>query len=433
MKEPSKKKTRTISISGLFILSSLSAFAFWIKSIQQKEVGFFQVQMPAFYDGIPLDHYQVETWTVQPDQILGGLFSSFGVPASLQYPIIESCRQVFNVRTLREGQVFRVFKDPITCEPKWLIYEPNAYRSYRIKVSKDVLVEEIKRPVEQVIQQRAGVIESSLWNALVDGNIPSPLIIGLEDALECAVDFHHLQQGDRFRMIYEEDQLEGKRIGLGKIQAVEFVQEDSTYYAFYYEQDSIKGYYDIKGRPMRSLFLKAPVKFSRISSHFSHSRLHPVLKIRRAHLGTDFAAPYGTEILATADGTVIDATRSGGNGNYVKIRHNSTYSTQYLHMQRIAKGMRPGTRVRQGQVIGYVGSTGLATGPHVCYRFWKNGRQVNPRREKFPETKPMPARYLPHFQVHRDQVLASLKKIPYESPGNQPVPQRESIQEIVKP
>lgn len=432
MKETSKKKTRTLLFSGLLILSSLSAFAFWIVRTQQETVGFFNVQMPTFYDGIPLDHYQVETWEVKPNQILGGLISSFGVPTNKQYQVIEACRPVFNVRAIREGQTFRVFKDPITCAPRWLIYEPNAYRSYRIHLADPVRVEEIARPVDQVIQHRAGVIESSLWNALVDGNIPSPLIIGLEDALECAVDFHHLQQGDKFRMIYEEDQLEGKRIGLGKIQAVEFVQEDSTYFAFYYEQDSIKGYYDIKGRPMRSLFLKAPVKFSRISSHFSHSRLHPVLKIRRAHLGTDFAAPYGTEILATASGTVIAATRSGGNGNYVKIKHNSTYSTQYLHMQRIAKGIRPGTHVRQGQVIGYVGATGLATGPHVCYRFWKNGRQVNPRREKFPESKPMPERYLPAFEAYRDQVLTTLRAIPYETKAKKTVVGQPK-QEIVKP
>ncbi|MCF8236652.1 MAG: peptidoglycan DD-metalloendopeptidase family protein [Saprospiraceae bacterium] len=426
------KKPRTLLFTGVLTLSSLAVWATWLLGDRTDKVGFFDVQMPAYFDGIPLDHYQVETYVVRPEEILGGLLASFGVPGKLQYPTIEACRSAFNVRTIREGQQFHVFKDPVTCQTKWLIYEPNAYRSYRIEIGDQIDVNEIARPVVQVVQQRAGVIESSLWNALVDGNIPSPLIIGLEDALECAVDFHHLQKGDRFRMIYDEDQLDGKRIGLGKIKSVEFVQEDSTYYAFYYEQDSIRGYYDIKGRPMRSLFLKAPVKFSRISSHFSNSRLHPILKIRRPHLGTDFAAPYGTEILATADGTVTAATRSGGNGNFVKIRHNSTYETQYLHMQRIAKSMRPGVRVRQGQVIGYVGSTGLATGPHVCYRFWKNGRQVNPRSVKFPESKPMPAHYLPGFELYKDQVLAILQKIPYSTPAT-PKATSAPQQEIVKP
>ncbi|HRW75333.1 MAG: peptidoglycan DD-metalloendopeptidase family protein [Lewinellaceae bacterium] len=416
---------------GIIGLTGTLGFTSWLVSERQQDVGFFDVRLPNYFDGLPLEHYQVETWTVQSNEILGSLLNKFNVPGHQQYTIIEACREAFNVRSIREGQKFYVFKDPGTCQPAWLIYEPNAYRSYRIHLHDPVRVEEIKRPVVQIVQERAGVIESSLWNALIDGKIPSPLIIGLEGALECAVDFHHLQKGDRFRVIYEEDQLEGERIGLGKIQAVEFTQDDSTYYAIYFSKDSIQGYYDLQGRPMRSLFLKAPVKFSRISSHFSHSRLHPVLKVRRPHLGTDFAAPYGTEILATASGTVTAATRKGGNGIFVKIRHNSTYETQYLHMQRIAKGIRPGVHVQQGQVIGYVGSTGLATGPHVCYRFWKNGKQVNPRREKLPEAKPMPGAYLPEYMVYRDQMVKALERIPYNTP---PAPvQPAAPQEIVKP
>jgi len=247
---------------------------------------------------------------------------------------------------------------------------------------------------------------------MIEGEMPIPLIIGLESALECAVDFHHLQKGDHFKVIYEEDQLGGERIGLGKIQAISFQQGDSTYHAIYYEKDSIKGYYDLAGRPMKSMFLKAPVRFSRISSYFSSSRLHPILKIRRPHLGTDFAAPHGTEILAVADGTVTEAARRGGNGNFVRIRHTGTYETQYLHMQRFAKTIKAGRRVRQGQVIGYVGSTGLATGPHVCFRFWKNGKQVNPIREKLPESKPMPKSMLADYFVYRDKYVSALAEIP---------------------
>ena len=156
------------------------------------------------------------------------------------------------------------------------------------------------------------------------------------------------------------------------------------------------------------MFLKAPLEFARITSRYSKNRFHPVQKRWKAHLGTDYAAPTGTPILATAGGQVIAATYTSANGNYVKIRHNGTYTTQYLHMSRIAKGMRPGTRVEQGQVIGYVGSTGLATGPHVCYRFWKNGKQVDPLREPMQRTEPLPAKLWASYEAQMKPLKAQI-------------------------
>jgi murein DD-endopeptidase MepM/ murein hydrolase activator NlpD len=402
----------TLLVACAGILGILLILSTQLGSNQAKQEGFFHVTLPAFYDGLALDHYVVESRTVKNNDILGSLLSELGVPNQLQHKLITSCSEAFNLKALRQGHRFYVFKDPKTCDVSWLIYEPGPYRSYKIKIDNQPIVEKIERPVNVVIQRRSGEIRSSLWNAMIEGEMPIPLIIGLEAALECAVDFHHLQKGDHFKVIYEEDQLGGERIGLGKIQAISFHQGDSTYHAIYYEKDTIKGYYDLAGRPMKSMFLKAPVRFSRISSYFSSSRLHPILKIRRPHLGTDFAAPYGTEILAVADGTVTEAARRGGNGNFVRIRHTGTYETQYLHMQRFAKGIKAGTRVRQGQVIGYVGATGLATGPHVCFRFWKNGKQVNPIREKLPESKPLPKEMLAEYFEHRDRFVSSLSTIP---------------------
>jgi len=162
---------------------------------------------------------------------------------------------------------------------------------------------------------------------------------------------------------------------------------------------------------MKKNFLKSPVKYSRISSGFNMNRFHPVLKRRKAHLGTDYAAPYGTPILAVANGVVTKASRTRGNGNYVKIKHDKTYQTQYLHMQKFAKGVDVGVHVKQGQVIGYVGSTGLATGPHVCFRFWKNGRQVNHLKEDLPPPDPMPEKDIPAFEIVRDKVAKQLDEI----------------------
>jgi murein DD-endopeptidase MepM/ murein hydrolase activator NlpD len=176
--------------------------------------------------------------------------------------------------------------------------------------------------------------------------------------------------------------------GVGKILAARFYHQNKTYHAFRFTtSDGETDYFDINGRTMRKAFLKAPLQFSRISSHFSPKRFHPVQRRWKPHLGTDYAAPTGTPIMTTADGVIESAGYTSGNGNYVKVKHNSTYSTQYLHMSKIGKGIKPGVRVRQGDVIGYVGSTGLATGPHVCYRFWKNGVQVDALKEKLPEAK----------------------------------------------
>ena len=415
---------------GFLILPALFlivlATSAWLGlQVDDAERGFFHVTLPEYFDGLPVDHYTLETHVVQENEFLGSLLYQFGVPATRHYPIVEACRAAFNVRAIRDGQRFYVFRDPQSCDPEYLIYEPSPYRSYQIRLLGEPQVEEVTRPVKVETCFRKGDIQTSLWDALIDGQIPPALISQLEDALECAVDFHHLQTGDHFRVMYEEDHLDGQRIGLGMIRAVEFVQQDSVFAAFYFAQDSIQGFYNDQGRPMRSIFLKAPVRFSRISSRFSRSRFHPILKVRRPHLGTDYAAPYGTEIVAVGDGTVTEATRRGGNGKYVKIRHNGTYETQYLHMQRFAKGIRPGVRVRQGQVIGYVGSTGLATGPHVCFRFWKNGRQVNHLRERLPEAKPMPADYLPAFNQVRDSLRLRLDKGPY--PDKPEIDQRKAM------
>lgn len=394
---------------GIIFMSLLLFSLGWIQPKSDK--GFFNVEMPVFMDGIPLSEYHHEIRPVRSNDYFGGILWECGISPQKHVKVIECSKDIFNFNALREGHQFHQLYDPTDCQLKWLIYEPRPQYAFRFKMDDDPILEKIHRPVQYIEKKAAGFIKSSLWNAMNDANLPINLIVGLETALECAVDFHHLQQGDRFKVIYSEEVIDDRSVGLGPIEAASFTQGDSTYYAFYYEKDSLKGFYDLQGRPMKSMFLKAPIRFSRISSHFSPSRLHPILKIRRPHLGTDYAAPYGTEIMAVADGVVTAATRSGGNGIYVKIRHNGTYQTQYLHMQKIARGIKPGTRVRQGQVIGYVGSTGLATGPHVCFRFWKNGKQVSHLRERLPEAKPMPTEMLPEYLVHCNKLMAKLRSV----------------------
>lgn len=214
-------------------------------------------------------------------------------------------------------------------------------------------------------------------------------------------------------MIYEENFVGDESVGIGRIDAIYFSHHNRDILGFKFESDTVSGYFGPEGENLRKVFLAAPIKFGRISSGFSSSRLHPVLGTRRPHYGTDYAAPTGTPIYAVGDGVVTQARFTSGNGNYVRIRHNSVYETQYLHMSRFAAGIRPGKRVNQGDVIGYVGMTGLATGPHVCFRFWKNGQQVDHRREEFPSADPLHEDYFDQFFIIRDQLMEKLENISF--------------------
>jgi murein DD-endopeptidase MepM/ murein hydrolase activator NlpD len=272
----------------------------------------------------------------------------------------------------------------------------------------------------------AGTIESSLYLTLQNLDVSPALAVSLADIYAWTVDFFRIQKGDAFRVIFEEKYVEDSIfVGVGAIKAASFYHGGTELYAFDYTDESgNREFYDEKGNSLRKAFLKAPLKFFRISSKYNPKRLHPVLKTMRPHLGTDYAAPTGTPIMTTADGTIEKVGYTSGNGNYVKVKHNSVYSTQYLHMSKIAPGMKAGKRVRQGDVIGFVGSTGLATGPHVCYRFWKNGKQVNPLIEKLPESNPIAEGYRSDFE----NFIAPLKvkldnlKVPKQQSANDEFP-----------
>jgi murein DD-endopeptidase MepM/ murein hydrolase activator NlpD len=242
------------------------------------------------------------------------------------------------------------------------------------------------------------------------------------------IDFFRLHPGDAFKVKYDEKSVEGIPYTVDKISAAWFRHQGKEFFAFRYVIDSAGnkvGFFDEKGKEMKRPFLMAPVKYSRISSGFSLKRFHPVQKYWKAHLGTDYAAPHGTPIMATADGYVIAATYAGGNGNYVKIKHDEVYSTQYLHMSGFAPGIKKGVFVRQGETIGYVGSTGLATGPHVCYRFWKNGQQIDHRAEKFPESVPMVDSLLPDYLEFIKPIKAELDSFPITKYIQEEVSQEE--------
>jgi murein DD-endopeptidase MepM/ murein hydrolase activator NlpD len=362
--------------------------------------------------GIDLDSFQMNERKIGANESLGHFLSGTGLTSSQIDKINRNCDSVFNVRTFRTGKEYAIMSQ--NNEARFFCYAPDPYSNVVIDL-KTLEAKKVQLPVETRIEMSSGIVESNLWNTMEDNGWSLDMIDKLEDALKCAVDFHHINEGDKFKLIYEQHYIEGKAAGTGKLLAGYFTDGNKEYHAVWYENGDIKGFFDAEGRPMKKTFLKSPVKFAHISSGFNMKRLHPVLRYVKPHLGTDFAASHGTPIMAVADGRVEEATRRGGNGIFVKLRHDGTYETQYLHMSAHAKGIHPGVRVTQGQVIGYVGSTGLATGPHVCFRFWKNGEQINFLKANLPAPSQMDKKVLPEYLKFKDNIVSQLATIEYKN------------------
>jgi len=367
--------------------------------------------------GFLMDEYTVTGTILKRGDILGSILMN---EAGLSYPqvnrLVENCKDKFQINSLRVGKSLQFLTKYGEDSPAYMVYEPTPYQYTLFELREPFEIKIIKRAVKTQIVAASGVLETSFWQALTDNGLSDELADGMIDVLSSSVDFYHQKQGDRFKVVFEQHYIRGEAVGTGKIIAALYERDGKESYAFQFQKEGQKtDYYDYEGRPARKAFLKAPVKFSRISSRFNMNRLHPILGYHRAHLGTDYAAPHGTPIIAVAEGTVMEATRRGGNGNFVRIRHDGHYETQYLHMSGFARGVRAGTRVAQGQTIGYVGSTGLATGPHVCFRFWKNGRQVDHLRLNLPQPQPITGVLFEEFKGVRDGLIEMIQGVPYRT------------------
>ncbi len=353
--------------------------------------------------------YRIDEQTIQRNQTLSDILGAYSVSPQIIHRLAEKARPIFDVRRLRAGKSLRIYQDDSLHTAQLVIYQPNAVQYIVFDLRDSLRVYEGRHPVTVTPKRVSGVITSSPYQTLEEQGANPVLAIELSKVFAWQIDFYRIQRGDRFEVIYEEREVAGQPVGLGKIIAARFYHAGKAFLAFHFGDDESGGYYDEQGNILRRAFLKAPLEYSRISSRYSRRRFHPVLKRYRPHLGTDYAAPTGTPIRATANGVVSAASYSKGNGRYVKIRHNETYTTGYLHMSKFAGGIRPGTRVRQGEVIGYVGSTGLATGPHLCYRFWMYDKQVDPLTLDFPAPEPIAASQRDAFFEVRDQLLPLLQ------------------------
>jgi len=289
---------------------------------------------------------------------------------------------------------------------RYFVYEKNPVDYVVFKLENPIAISFGKKPVRIETETASGWIESSLWETLTEQQLDPELAVELSEIYAWTIDFHHLIKRDSFCAIFEKKFVKGKPIGLGRIMAARVNHRGKFYYAFYFEQNGHGSYFDEHGNSLQKAFLKSPIKFSRITSGYSKRRFHPILKKYKSHFGIDYAAKTGTPIMSTGDGVVVETGYDSNNGRYVKIKHNGIYTTQYLHMSRIARGIKPGVKVKQRKIIGYVGSSGLATGPHVCYRFWKNGRQINPFKEDIPSVGPVEKDDFQNF----NQKMKELKK-----------------------
>lgn len=326
-----------------------------------------------------------------------------------------SAKGVFNLRKLMPGRSFEI---ALSDEAKL------HHVKYSVGPEKTLVLEKIPdgyeaymetHPFERYMKRAEGVIESSLFEAIHAMGEGPELAVKLSEIFAWDIDFHFdIRQGDSFSILFEEKWREGSFYGYGRILAAEFVNQGESLRAVYYERSDGKGgYYTPSGKSLQKQFLRSPLKFSRISSKFTYKRYHPVLKRFKPHLGVDYVAPVGTPIHAAGDGKIIFAGRKGQNGKFVKIRHNQIYMTGYLHLSRIAKGIKSGKKVEQGQIIGYVGQTGLATGPHLCYRFYKYGKFVNPLTVKFPSATPVPKEERDIFsQISKSRLNRLIKRPP---------------------
>lgn len=355
--------------------------------------------------GIPLNLFSLERSAVKRGETLAEILLDEGVEYYLMDSLVRTSDTIFNVRHIRSGHDYALLKDQDSTL-HYFVYEIDALEYVVYSFIDSLSVTRNSKPIETHEHLVEVELDGALYNALAEQGADPRLALSLSEAFAWTVDFYRIQKGDRFHVLFEQQEVEGQAYGMPEIIAAVYESGDKLLEGFLFEVDGTEQLFSADGNSLKKAFLQAPLKYSRITSGFKRRRFHPVQRRWKSHKGTDYAAPRGTPIMSVGEGVVEKAGYTGGNGKYVKIRHNGTYSTQYLHMSKIL--VKKGQRVSQGETIGLVGSTGLATGPHVCFRFWKNGEQVDHRREEFPSADPVPAERLTAFDERVNELRSRM-------------------------
>ena len=370
------------------------------------------------YD-IPIEaRMDISSNTVPDGATLSVLLDHHGVTLAMIEQMQRAAGDRFALRSIRAGNGYTTIGDTDSLingkTPRLLyfIYDKNNRESVIFEFGDSITFRPFEKEVKIERKKLSGTISSSLWNTVLENGGEFSLAAELSDVYQWTIDFYGIQKGDNFTVIYDQEEIDGQPVGIGKIWGARVEHKGKTFYAVRFEHgEKIKGYWDEEGASLKKSFLKAPLKYSRISSRFSNSRLHPVLRIRRPHHGVDYAAPKGTPVYAVANGTVIACGWAGGGGNTIKIKHsvnNGIYTTGYLHLSRFAKGMKTGKYVEQGDLIGYVGSTGLSTGPHLDFRVWRKGTPIDPLKMTQEPGEPIADSLKTAYAAVRDSILTEL-------------------------
>ncbi len=364
---------------------------------------------PVFLYGIPSDSFDLVSGHIRRNDFLSEILLRNGVSMKEIDQTVRNSSDIFDVRKIRPGNNYILFCDrDSVARARYMVYEHDATTSYIFSFNDSLNVTPFKKEIKSEIRYASGTIETSLWEAMLAEELHPSLARDLSDIFAWTVDFFGLQKGDSFKVIFEELFIDGKSLSTGKIYGAQFNWEGKVITAIPFIQDGRETFFETDGSSLRKAFLKAPLQFSRISSRFSSSRMHPILRIRRPHYGVDYAAPVGTPVHAIGDGKVTSAKTENGSGKMVRIQHNSVYATAYLHLSRFGAGVTPGAFVKQGDIIGYVGTSGLSTGPHLDFRFYQNGSPVDPLKVDAPPVEPVSEENMAKFEKIKTVVLSLL-------------------------
>ena len=343
--------------------------------------------------GIRIDSLRIDTCVVEAGETLGGILNRAGISTNQWTRVLALTRTDHELTRVRENATYyTMYRDSVLA---YYIYCPSVRVGRVLHLEDSVYVEEYVKPIDTRPRYAQVGISSSLWNAMAEANLPVALTLELSEIYAWTIDFFGLQKDDSVRVYFDENFIDGTCVSLGRIYAAQFYHGKEWQPAYFVDTiiadgEHVYGYFDGNGASLRKAFLKAPLNYKRISSRFTYARKHPIYKTVRPHTGVDYAAPAGTPVVTIGDGTIVFKAYKGGGGNTVKIRHNSTYETAYLHLSKYATGLHVGQYVHQGEVIGYVGSTGASTGPHLDFRVWKNGTPIDPLKMESPPVEPIP-------------------------------------------
>ncbi len=408
-------KSKSLSILLLFFIIILSCKKENNSNhFQTKDIGESPTKIIKY--GIEFNKYTVKEKKIKRGDTFGSILEKNGIDYPEVHSILQKIKNHISVKKLQIGRPYILLfnKDSIPY-PKFFIYDKEIGRYSIVSLKDSVYGKEIIKPIRTVEMEAHGEIESSLYQTMIDNAYNEQLTYYLSDIYAWTIDFFRLQKGDKFKVLYEEKFVDDSiSIGISKIKAASFEHKGKIIEAYEFKTDTLKGivdYFDQEAKNLRRAFLKAPVSFGRVSSRYNLKRKISYYGRVKPHKGTDFAASIGTPIMSTANGTVIKSSYSRGNGNYVTIKHNNKYTTQYLHMKR--RKVKVGEFVKQGDIIGWVGMTGFTSGPHVCYRFWKNGIQVDPFRQRLPEAKPISKSLKTKFLVYKKPLKEKLNCISF--------------------